>query len=67
MTHSTLTLGQRRRLDKGAMEPAFRHMDRVPSETFPFASHRSLSEVWGLTPDEASAAGDCAMLERNAG
>jgi hypothetical protein len=45
--HSSLTLGQRRRLDKGTMVPAFRHTDRAPREPFPFASHRPLSEIWG--------------------
>jgi hypothetical protein len=65
--HSSLTLGQRRRLDKGTMVPAFRHTDRAPSEPFPFASHRPLSEAWSLTADEASTARDEAMLARNAG
>jgi hypothetical protein len=67
MTHHPLTLGQRLRINQGSMVPCFRHMDRAPSDPFPFASHRALSEVWGLTPDQTSAASDAAMLERNAG
>lgn len=54
--HSPLTLGQRLRIEKGAMEPAFRHLDRVPAEPFPFASHRPLSDVWGLSAEEVAEA-----------
>jgi hypothetical protein len=67
MTAHPLTLGQRLRIDKGAMEPCFRHMDRSPSDPFPFASHRALSEVWGMSSHEVMVARDEVSLERNAG
>lgn len=56
------TLAQRNLIGSGKMAPAFRHLDRIPADPFPFIWHRTLSQVWGLTPDEAGAADDLAML-----